>query len=76
MTINELRAMLDQAAKELGGDAQVVLRDDGTDPAGVVRIKAVTATTAVIYDLGNGGAAWTLDDEKPGSVVKCLLLDC
>lgn len=75
MTINELRAMLDEAEKKLGGDAQVVLRDDGSDPSGVVRIESVTATTAVIEDLGNGFAAWTLDDEKPGTVVRCLLLE-
>jgi len=75
MTINELRAILDEAEQELGGDAQVVLRDDGTDASGVVRIASATATTAVIYDLGNGGCAWTLDDEKRGTVVKCLLLD-
>jgi|GEM_PF-4488044 len=75
MTINELRAMLDQAEKELGGDAEVVLRDDGSDPAGVVRIKSVTATTAVIEDLGNGIAAWTLSDEKRGTPVSCLLLE-
>ena len=29
MTIDELRAMLDQAEKELGGDTEVVVRDDG-----------------------------------------------
>lgn len=75
MTINELRAMLDQAERELGSEAQVVLRDDGSDKLGVVRIASVTATTAVIYDLRNGCAAWTLDDDRRGAVVKCLLLD-
>lgn len=75
MTINELRAMLHEAEKELGGDAEVVLRDDGTDASGVIRIQSVQPVQAVIYDLGNGGAAWTLDDEQQGTVVQCLLLD-
>jgi hypothetical protein len=75
MTINELRAMLDQAEKELGGDAEVVLRDDGSDHLGVVRIECVRLATAVIYDLGNGGAAWTLNEDRPGTTVQCLLLD-
>lgn len=75
MTITELRAMLDAAEKEFGGDAQVVLRDEGSDPASVVRIESATATAAVIYDLGNGGAAWTLDTDRPGTNVRCLLLD-
>lgn len=75
MTINELRALLDEAEKELGGDAEVVLRDDGTDASGVIRIQSVQPVQAVIYDLGNGGAAWTLDDEQQGTVVQCLLLD-
>jgi len=75
MTIAELRAILDEAARELGGGTQVVQRDDGSDKLGVVRIKSVTATTAVIEDLGNGIAAWTLSDEKRGTPVSCLLLE-
>ena len=75
MSIDELMAALAVAREELGGDADVVQRDDGSDPAGVVRIERITPAIAVIYDLGNGGCAWTLDDEQKGTVVQCLLLD-
>lgn len=75
MSIDELMAALAVAREELGGDAEVVQRDDGSDPSGVVRIERITPAIAVIYDLGNGGCAWTLDEDKRGSAVKCLLLD-
>lgn len=75
MSIDELMAALAVAREELGGDARVVQRDDGSDPADVVRIERITPATAVIYDLGNGGCAWTLDEDKHGTAVKCLMLD-
>ena len=75
MSIDELLAALAVAREELGGDAKVVQRDDGSDPDGVVRIERITPAIAVIYDLGNGGCAWTLDEEKPGTTVRCLMLD-
>jgi hypothetical protein len=75
MSIDELLAALAVAREELGGDAKVVRRDDGSDPDGVVRIECITPAIAVIYDLGNGGCTWTLDEEKPGTTVRCLMLD-
>ena len=75
MSIDELMAALAMARGELGGDAAVLQRDDGSDPAGVVRIERITPAIAVIYDIGNGAAAWTLDEDKRGTAVKCLLLD-
>lgn len=68
-------AALAVVREELGGDAEVVQCDDGSDPAGVVRIERITPAIAVIYDLGTGGCAWTLDEEKPGTTVRCLMLD-
>jgi hypothetical protein len=41
----------------------------------VVRIDNTSLQTAVIEDLGNGVAAWTLNEERPGAKVLCLLLD-
>jgi len=75
MSIDELMAALAVAREELGGDAEVVQRDDGSDPAGVECIERITPAIAVIYDLGDGGCAWTLDEEKPGTTVRCLMLD-
>jgi len=75
MSIDELMAALAMARGELGGDAAVLQRDDGSGPDGVVRIERITPAIAVIYDLGNGGCAWTLDEEKPGTTVRCLMLD-
>jgi hypothetical protein len=75
MTIDELRAMLNDAKKELRGGAEVVLRDDGSDHLGAVRIERISATTAVIYDLGNSGCAWTLDEYMRGTNFRCLRLD-
>lgn len=74
MSIDELMAVLAAAREILGGDTEVVQPDNGSDDVGVVRIDDVTATTAVIYDLGNGGCAWTLDEDQLGTKVKCLLL--
>lgn len=75
MSIDELMAALAMARGELGGDAAVLQRDDGSGPDGVVRIERITPAIAVIYDLGNGGCAWTLDEEKSGTTVRCLMLD-
>ena len=75
MSIDEMMAILAAAKGELGGNAQLVRYDDGSDKLGVMRIENVKAETAVIRDLGNSTAAWTPDEDKPGTPVRCLVLD-
>jgi hypothetical protein len=75
MSIDELMVTLTAAKKELGGNAEVVCYDSGSsDKLGVVRIEGSSVQTAVIEDLG-GQSAWTLDERKPGTKVRCLLLE-
>jgi hypothetical protein len=76
MSIDELMATLAAAKQKLGGEAQVVRYDDGHHRLmNVVRIEDSSIQTAIIEDLGNGVAAWTLNEERPGAKVLCLLLD-
>jgi hypothetical protein len=75
ISIDEMMAILAAAKRELGGNAQLVRYDDGSDKLGVVRIESVTAENAVIRDLENGIAAWTLDEDKLGTPVRCMVLD-
>ena len=77
MNIDELIAVLQVAGQQLGGDTQVVRYDDGSAVSllSVVRINNTSLQTAVIEDLGNGVAAWTLNDDQPGPRVRCLLLE-
>lgn len=76
MTLDEWVAMGQALIAKHGGKAQVFLRDHAsTDPAALVRLESITATTATIFDLGNGIAAWTLDEEQPGTQVPVIVLD-
>lgn len=78
MTITELIAALeDIRASE--GDLQVLCPDQGsTDACSVVRVENARVTGAFIYDLGNGAAGLTLDDEAAGAEptpLRVVLLD-
>jgi hypothetical protein len=75
MSIDELMAALALAKQQLGGSAQVVRYDDGSNRLlSVVRVEDSSVQTAVIEDLG-GQAGWTLNEDRPGARILCLLLD-
>lgn len=76
MSIDELLAVLQAARQQLGGSTQIVRYDDGSHRMmSVVRIESTSVQQAVIEDLGNGVAAWTLNEDRQGAKVRCLLLE-
>lgn len=74
MQISQLIEQL-QALQAEHGDVLVFLPGAGSDEQEVVRLRSLLPVVAVGMDLGNGVAAYTLDDTKAGSQVPGLLLD-
>jgi len=76
MNIDELMALLAEAKKELGGDADVLRYDYGTsNETDLVRIEVARPVTFLIYEIGNGTPIRTQDDSRGTPSIRGLLLD-